>query len=94
MAYDSPGYHSTACPADTLGFCTRLPNPEAVIDHLLADHDPRVIATVLVRERYVNGRIADILEGLGVAIEKEIDALVPDPLSGDTVLEIQFGEEG
>lgn len=94
MPYDSAAYHATACPADTLGFCTRLPTPEAVIDHLLADHDARMIATLLLRERYVNGRVADILDGLGIAIEKEIDALVPDPLADDTVMEIQFGEEG
>lgn len=93
MPYDSPAHHSTACPADGLGFCPRLPSPEAVIDHLLADHDARVIATLLVRQAYTNGRIADILDDLGVAMEKEIDALVPDPLAHDTVIQIQFGEE-
>lgn len=95
MQIDSPAYYRNHCPADNLlGSCPTLSSPEAVVDHLLADHDPRVIATLLVRETYMNGRIADVLDVLGATVEKEADALIADPLSGNTILEIQFGDEG
>jgi hypothetical protein len=87
-------YCSTrSCPAEGVGLCSPFPDPQAVVDHLLADHDPRLIATLLVRETYISGRMTEVLEGLSIAVEREINALIPDPLSDDTPMEIVIGNQ-
>jgi hypothetical protein len=93
MRFDDPAYYSTQCPVDLLG-CDRLDTPEAVIDHLLAEHDPRVIATILVRETYVNRRLWGILEHLPDSVEREIDGMIPDPMGSDDIIEIRPASSG
>lgn len=92
MRSDNPEYYSTLCPVDVLG-CPRAATPEAVIDHLVADHDARLVATVLVREAYMYQRLSSVLDTLGAAIEREIDALIPDPLASDDFIEVEFRNE-
>lgn len=88
----SDGY-ATVCPADQYGSCPRQPSPQAVVDHLLAEHEPRLVATLLVRETYTNRRMTTVIDSLDTAIEREINALIPDPLSDDTPMEIVLGSE-
>lgn len=90
MDSDRPRYYGTLCPVDILG-CDSFDAPEAVIDHVVAEHDPRIVATVLVRETYINRRLWDLMEGMPHAIEREIDAMVPDPIADDQV-EVDFGD--
>lgn len=93
MQFDSPDYYATTCPADDYGSCPRQPTAQAVVDHLLAEHDPRLIATLLVREAYTNRRMTTVIDGLDMAVEREINALIPDPLSDDTPMEIVLGTQ-
>lgn len=82
-----------ACPVERFGSCPGFATAEAVVDHVVAEHDSRLVATLLVRESYTNRRMTTVLDGLDMAIEKEIDALIPDPLIDNTVIEIQLGNE-
>jgi hypothetical protein len=84
MDFDAPEYYSTLCPVDLLD-CDRLATPQDVIDHVVAEHDPRIVATVLVREAYINRRLCRVLEGVPASIEHEIDMMVPDPIGADII---------
>lgn len=89
MPLDGPEYYSTLCPVDLLG-CDRLESPQAVIEHLVTAHHPRVVAIVLVRETYINRRVASILDDVPASVEREIDAMIPDPLGENDIIEIEL----
>lgn len=84
---------SLLCPVDILG-CERFPTPEAAIDHVLAEHEPRLIATVLLREATANRYLTYAMDNLSADVEREVDAIIPDPLNHESFIEIQFQGEG
>lgn len=80
------------CPVDILS-CARFDTPEAAIDHVLAEHEPRLIATVLLREATANRFLSYALDNLSADVEREVDAIIPDPLHSETFIEIEFQQE-
>lgn len=83
---------SLLCPVDILG-CERFDTPEAAIDHVLAEHEPRLIATILLREATANRFLSYAMDNLSADVEREVDAIIPDPLQEESFIEIQFSDE-
>lgn len=83
-----PQYH-TWCPIDP-SRCDFLPSAEAAIEHVLT-HDQRLVAKVLLRERYINLLVTSAIDDLERKAEHQADQFLPDPLAEDDIVyEIQF----
>lgn len=89
---DEPTAYDTWCPIDP-AVCDPSSNAQEVLAHLLTEHEPQEIATVLIRNTYVLQHVCNAvnaIEGIELRAEREIDARMPHPSAEEAFTEVEF----